>query len=423
MNTSLWIAALRRRISAFSTVASLTAMAFSHSAAVAEEPIVTRVGRFQLPFDVDAEPGEQVEGFAVLFGSQDGGQTWEQLQSVPASQGQFTFNAPRDGRYSFAIRVADAQGNLSAAQVQGAQPEMEVIVDTVAPELKLELFDSSPGQIIVSWTCTDLTADPETLAIEFSDAADGRWKPVQLQPAVNGQAMITVSSGRAISVRGMICDAAGNRADSTAQITTRMGTAGTSAMAGTATPSRAAVPLGPSPFNGGAKGGDSVGLSDPVMVSPGSPPAVPQIPMNPSFSSDVTRPAPVGAGQSNVSVSTPMTSSVGAAPAGVKDALIVNSSMFDIDYSVEDVGPSGVSAVELFVTEDGGQNWFRYGLDSDLKSPFSVDTLGEGTFGFAVRVRNGLGFVETPPQPGQAPDMTDPLDTSSPQIEIAPPAV
>ncbi len=94
MTTNSWIAAVRRKLSVVSAAASLAAISLSTSTAAADEPLVTRIGRFQIPFDVEAEPGQPVEGFAVLFGSQDGGQTWEQLQSVPAAQGKFTFNAP-----------------------------------------------------------------------------------------------------------------------------------------------------------------------------------------------------------------------------------------------------------------------------------------------------------------------------------------
>ena len=88
---------------------------------------------------------------------------------------------------------------------------------------------------------------------------------------------------------------------------------------------------------------------------------------------------------------------------------------------MDDVGPSGGSAVELFVTEDGGKQWFTYGSDEDLRSPILIDTRGEGTFGFAVRVRNGLGFADDPPQPGQAPEMVVSVDESLPVIELAQP--
>lgn len=104
-------------------------------------------------------------------------------------------------------------------------------------------------------------------------------------------------------------------------------------------------------------------------------------------------------------------------------AQVVNHHIFDLEYQVDDVGPSGVSAVELFVTEDGGQHWFTYGNDDDVRSPVLIDTRGEGTFGFAVRVRNGLGFADDAPQPGQAPEMFVTVDESLPAIELAQPVM
>ena len=43
----------------------------------AEEPLITNVGRFEIPFEIETEPGQRPEGFAALFGSLDGGRTWE----------------------------------------------------------------------------------------------------------------------------------------------------------------------------------------------------------------------------------------------------------------------------------------------------------------------------------------------------------
>ncbi|MEI6540006.1 MAG: hypothetical protein WCO86_10855, partial [Planctomycetota bacterium] len=78
----------------------------------AEEPLITNVGRFEIPFEIETEPGQRPEGFAALFGSLDGGRTWEKLNTVPVANGSFIFSAPRDGRYAFAIRTTDAQGDL-----------------------------------------------------------------------------------------------------------------------------------------------------------------------------------------------------------------------------------------------------------------------------------------------------------------------
>lgn len=102
---------------------------------------------------------------------------------------------------------------------------------------------------------------------------------------------------------------------------------------------------------------------------------------------------------------------------------MVSNRIFDIEYQVDDVGPSGISAVDLFVTEDNGRQWFRYGTDADRKSPFSVDAMAEGTFGFAVRVRNGVGVSEIPPQPGDPPEIVITVDQTAPAIEMAQPDV
>ena len=123
------------------------------SAASDEDIVVTNIGRFEIPFEVEGADDSGADGFAVLFGSQDGGKTWDKLQSVPANRGAFVFTAPRDGKYSFAIRMTDAQGNLETA-IEGSKPEMEVIVDTVAPKLQLEVIEVTPGQALVNWTNT-----------------------------------------------------------------------------------------------------------------------------------------------------------------------------------------------------------------------------------------------------------------------------
>ena len=102
---------------------------------------------------------------------------------------------------------------------------------------------------------------------------------------------------------------------------------------------------------------------------------------------------------------------------------LVNSRVFDLDYQIDDVGPSGVSAVELFITEDGGGQWFRYGSDPDGRSPFQVDAMSEGTFGFAVRIRNGLGVSDTPPQPGQPPEVVITVDQTPPTVQMQTPGV
>jgi hypothetical protein len=401
--------------------------------AVAEEPLVTNVGRFQIPFDIETAAGQPPEGFAVLFGSQDGGVHWQQLQSVPARQNSFMFAAPRDGRYSFSIRMTDAQGNLLSA-IEGSAPELEVIVDTVAPTLKLNLLETIPGQVMVNWTSSDSSLVAESLSMEYADAADGRWKPVTIQAAASGQAAIPVSPGSVISVRATIVDMAGNRTDATSQIVSKPVSATTVTGPVPFAPQKPAMPLGPTPFGDRAsmnsRGTNSVVSAQAKPTNASFPanaianyshpataaPATTTSPTMDSTSFPAMSVAPTATQPPPVNTLNPLLPMAG-------DDQLVDNQVFDLEYQVEDVGPSGVSAVELFVTENGGQQWFRYGNDPDLRSPFQVDTQGEGTFGFAVRVRNGLGFIDTPPQPGQKPEIIITVDQTVPVIEMAQPSV
>lgn len=98
----------------------------------------------------------------------------------------------------------------------------------------------------------------------------------------------------------------------------------------------------------------------------------------------------------------------------------VNSRKFHIDYQIDDVGPSGVSSVELYVTQNNGEKWFRYGMDEDRKSPFEVEVPGDGIFGFAMRVVSGAGLVDPPPQPDQQPEIVIVADSSPPVVNLLP---
>jgi hypothetical protein len=98
----------------------------------------------------------------------------------------------------------------------------------------------------------------------------------------------------------------------------------------------------------------------------------------------------------------------------------VNAEHFQIGYTVDDVGPSGVSSVELYITQDDGQKWYKYGDDPDRVSPFQVKVPTDGIYGFALRVRSGVGLVADPPQPGEKPLVVVVIDKTPPVVNIMP---
>ncbi|MEI7698341.1 MAG: hypothetical protein WCK86_00985 [Planctomycetia bacterium] len=394
----------------------------------AQEPErqITNTARFEIPFEVNSDPAEPVEGFAVLYGSQNSGKTWERLQSVPIAKGKFVFTAPRDGHYSFAIRMTDARGSL-LTPIEGSAPEMDVFVDTVPPVLKLEITEPSAGHAIVTWTTADPSVDPATMTLEYTDGVSGVRKKVECTPTASGQARLPLPPGSSIQVRAAITDNAGNRGEVKKQYVSDIepGTASTAdPEIPVADQEKPAAPIGVSPFFQDAPAATAQQpavpeVKDVPVVRRPDPPKVPTLNSRPDRKNQ-TSPQP-STNQTPI-IPPPLPAPSEPVPA-LNGVQMVNNRVFNIEYQIDDVGPSGISSVELFVTEDGGKQWFRYGVDQDMKSPFQVDSMAEGTFGFAVRVRNGAGLADIPPQPGQPPEIMISVDQTLPFIEMAQPTV
>jgi len=104
---------------------------------------------------------------------------------------------------------------------------------------------------------------------------------------------------------------------------------------------------------------------------------------------------------------------------------LVNSKRFGLNYDIKDKGPSGVSAVELWYTQDpAGRSWQKY-REEEVKdgmppqSPFQVEVNGEGIYGFTMVVRSGVGLLgERPPQAGDQPQVWVEVDLTKPAVRL-----
>lgn len=501
--------------------------------ACAGDPLMTRNTTFRIPFAIEAAGDSPVQSTAILFASVDGG-PMEPALRVPATAGGFQFVAPADGLYGFAVRMTDSSGRVPG-EAEPLTPELEVIVDTVAPDLNLQLVETAPGQVDVVWDSGQSKIAPGSVRLEYAEGANGRWQPIREAVDSTGRVSLKTQPGTSVSVRGFLTDLAGNEGSGTAQVVlaarpeptaTSSQSAGNQAAANNlgqlnTQQQNSSSLLGPNPFAATAQNATAAPLqiqrtqqtqpqigtgsgpaNSPVQsqqqpnpshqqtrqvaappqhvqqprqqmqapppqprqsapqppppqqvaqqlpahryapppqvrqqppqnfVQPGRPSAaaMPAMTIRPSPSGSNTvsaHPAAFGARAANPTSGGPM-GNVAISNQTYNPEVggqLVTSPQFDLAYELEDVGPSGVSAVELFVTEDNGQHWFRYGTDVDVRSPMQVDARGEGTFGFAVRVRNGIGFTEPPPQPGETPSIVVTVDQTRPTINLGTPRI
>ncbi len=366
-------------------------MVLSVQNGVADDVVATKQPRFRIPYHSDPAELQRLDAREIqLFVSTDRGQTWKLAQSVPPSAGRFAYEASADGEYWFAVRTLDGMNRLHP-QGGSISPGLKVLVDTRPPELTLSLARSG-AQVQLSWQASDTSLAPDSLKLEFRQPGFDDWQPVHVVSQTSGQTAWTAPAAGLVLVRGTIADRAGNTGSGNAEL--RISEAG-----------YAPLPENPDlegPIAEGSPADDS--LTSPFRIAADQSRGVPG-----QFASDARVP------QINAR-------SGAEGEAAVEDASkVINSKAFNLGYEVDEVGPSGVGAVDFFITEDGGQKWFRYGSDPDLKSPVRVDVPREGAFGFQVRAKSGVGLAAEPPRPGEKPAMTVIVDQTPPVAKLSSP--
>jgi hypothetical protein len=104
---------------------------------------------------------------------------------------------------------------------------------------------------------------------------------------------------------------------------------------------------------------------------------------------------------------------------------LVNSQHISLNYEVKDRGPSGISGVELWYTQNpAGRTWQKYREEKgDAHAPLTFDVQGEGLYGFTIIIKSGVGLSERPPQVGDQPQIWVEVDLTKPVVRIGEPEV
>lgn len=381
------------------------------------QPVYTNKARFRIPFRYDAAEMQRIGAKEIrLYLSSDRGKNWQLSRQANPQAGKFDFQAPSSGEYWFAVRTLDGRNQLYPP-TKVLTPGLKVIVDSTPPTLAVQLAQAQPGKVKMTWQSNDPNLDVSTLRLEYIQAGSEKWEMVSVIPQANGQTAWTVPQGGFVAVRGQIFDLAGNVQQTQSQIRLQPAAAVPNLKDPIATPglnnsfvgepNATLPPVVPNPFQGNSEGN----AASPAMV-----PASPEFNPTPQDNLITNSPERTPDILNKVPQNTPQ--ATGNPPKITKHTRVVNSRKFHIGYKVEDVGPSGVGDVELFITEDDGANWYKYGNDADRKSPFEVETPRDGIFGFALRVHSGAGLAGDPPKRGEKPSIVVVVDNTPPQVQL-----
>lgn len=427
---------------------ALTGLWLAHGEALAAplpKPIATNKTRFRIPFKFDSAALQRMNARELqLHVSSDRGLTWGLSQTLAPNGGKFEYEAPGDGEYWFAVKTLDGRNQLHP-QVGSYETGLIVVVDTAQPLLDVKLQQVGPGKVQLSWQAADANLDASTLKLEYYQPGSEAWDVVEVAPRASGQTTWNVAQPGKVTVRGTIADSATNvgRGESQLQVAadgepiSKPKPARRVPIAGLEDGGeRAALDLNRAPATPRFQPDDLAGSRPPAFS-----PAVELPPVGGSYNGPVITPFGETAFQnapekfvSGNSVTKPEITQdrwnsnpepVVAQPMPVPRTVVgrqrvVNTRKFQVGYKVEDVGPSGIGGVEMFITQDNGQKWWKYGEDADLRSPFDVEVPQDGEYGFAIRVRSGAGLVNEPPQRGESPSIVVAVDQTPPVLELLP---
>ncbi len=145
---------------------------------------------------------------------------------------------------------------------------------------------------------------------------------------------------------------------------------------------------------------------------------------------DVEPPAAVATGSSEFKLPTMINGAAALAPLVAAAAVeppaarptaamvrMVNAKRISLNYEIKDVGPSGVSTVELWYTQDG-KRWDKSDAISKPRPPFVVDLKDEGLYGLTLVARNGVGLGKRPPTIGDQPQVWVEVDVTKPVVKL-----
>ncbi|HJT77088.1 MAG TPA: hypothetical protein VJ739_07770, partial [Gemmataceae bacterium] len=372
----------------------------------------TNKQQFRLPFNLDERERQKLREIQLYVKYGDEG--WACRETAQPSQRAFTFHAAQDGEYSFNIVTVDKAGRPTPADVTHEAPALVVVVDTAAPDLQVipvPAAVSPSGEDCLRCVVRDANPDPSTVKLEYQ-AADKSWKALEPVP---GSPDLFRCPGKA-SWSGRLRASATDRADNHA--TREVALEGPAAPHVTASAAPAHVETRSEKV--------AVPAPKPMPVTAGpdlNPPIVRTSVKMPAEPAPRHEPPAVAHHEPMPPVHTePAPAHRCACPAereqGMANRQLLNSTHAVLDYRIDQVGPSGVSKVEVWMTADEGKTWQRLCEDRNHRSPVEFDLPREGLYGICIVVTNGNSISDPPPTAGTTPDWWIEVDTTRPTAQL-----
>jgi hypothetical protein len=371
---------------------------------------------FRIPITLPDKPAERSNiARLFLYVSTDAGKSWRLEKTASPGDTEFVYLAAADGVYWFSVQTEDKQKNLKPLDISAEPPGLKVVVDTRKPVLALRA-ERQGDQVSISWDVKEDNPDLSTFKMEYRVGDSPSWQGIAVSlPGLSGQHRLLVTGAGPVSVRLQLADYAQN-----------VGTALADAVEPAPQLTRT-VSLEP---------GSPQGIGAPAVRAPAPDIRAPGVPSASNPAADDAKNRVIATTKSPGSPWMPAGNSPGVAQSAANPAGSVaaapsksrpvgaplqqtNQRRIALNYEVK-TGPSGVGAVQLWMTRDDGRTWLKTGESAEAKPPFPIELPPEdGLFGFILVVRSKAGLGRQDPKPGEPPDVRVELDTTPPEGEIS----
>ncbi len=379
-----------------------------------------------------------------LYVKNEASQPWMFKDKITPTKDCFTFKAPRDGEYWFALVTVDKSGKASALEDAPAQI---VVLDTQPPQVEVAALPATPDGPVVKVDVRDPHLDASRTQFSYQ-TGNRAWHAVDHLANHPDQFCIPRQAVLTGMIKVVSVDYARNEVSREFNLST-LPVAGVAPFPVAVSPRAHDLAVETS----GPKSADKLvpvlvedkntmeppPLSGAIQRTPAPLPGAfekvevlkvpgPTVGLNPIQPVEIRLPAaagikpvpsvnPIPVEPAVKSLEFKANASLPVNPVSLNKQIVNNTHLF-LDYQIEQMGASGVGKVEIWMSRDKGQTWQKHGEDTDRKSPAELDLPGEGEFGITLVVTNGRGFGGLPPVSGDTPDWWVELDVTKPHVEI-----
>ncbi len=400
----------------------------------------TKEPLFHLPIKFDEKSRNNI--LKVQLYIKTAGGDWQMRDEAPPTQKAFTFKAPADGEFWFTLVTFDFRGERTPQNLNRltADDIVMVVVDTQAPTFELQPVKTPNGEVLLR--CVVMDANPDYKAIRVAyRGADLAMHNLEQVPGQQGAFRVTGPEILNDLLRVTVTDLALNTTTKEVNLKEAVATLWPGSQKVPVLPIIPPIPSSPPSLPPASNMAGNTGIS--TVAQSFTPPSTPVVVPSPDNRLPQTMPAAPSAVQQTTGpiqqtanpiqqttgpiqqtaspihqTTSPVQPSTSPVQQTTMQRQLIGTTRASLEYRIDQIGPSGVGKVEIWVTSDQGASWKFLCEDTNRRSPTEFNLPGDGLYGIRVVVTNGNGFGGKPPIAGEQPQLWMEVDTTAPVVQL-----